>query len=486
MGKNVRSTNLWGLLLMAIITACAQETPVSIATAPPDPTNTNTPTSTPTSTPQPRDVPPAIAVENPTGFTGDVLLDVLVTDLDGNDTVTSLTVEQEFNPPATGNKEIKEYISNNDLSPFTVERGEDGHFFVKFTSEWPGRFPLHFTATDADGHVTTERIPIEIYWVEMPWEWRGVAIDTGFTGGTITLNVVPHLVDIAIQHNMNTILLSPHWIMDGQNDFKIYSCQDIPNTENNCLTPSDSEIEKWIDYAHQQGLSVILAPHINCTEGCLPYDIHPASWTQWFSGYSDLVYRMATIAEEHTVEAFSIGDELVIDQKGEWEKVLAGVMDRYHGQITYMDFHYWTGGDTFPIEAQLDFIGANFFPPATNEGNFDPTIEEMDKFMMENMDQVLLPHIQNTGKPAVATSLGHSPHDGTGFDPWSAFTSPVDNQEQIDWYESAFRYASRRLSGVIVWTLNTSPNSDVWEKGFDIRGKPVMDMIRIWFYMPAA
>jgi hypothetical protein len=93
--------------------------------------------------------------------------------------------------------------------------------------------------------------------------------------------------------------------------------------------------------------------------------------------------------------------------------------------------------------------------------------------------------MQAAGKPAVATELGRSPHDGTAFDPWDAHNNPVDYQEQIDWYEAAFRYSSRRLLGVIVWSLKTEQDSSVGKKSFDIRGKPVMDMIRIWFYTPA-
>ena len=462
---------------------------------------------------------PIVTIENPTGFTGEVSLIVSVMDMNGAETIAGFSVVQEFNfqipehadeiianaglepisieeQPAgltkvvfadesydflfKADKEIQEYISTNNLAPIQVKQLEPGLYAVNFSTEWPGRFPLHLTAVDADGNESTERVPVEVYWAEMPWQWRGMVIEMIGSGD---LSMVPSLIDHAQQNNMNFIVFSSNWVLaDNSND--IGRCED---NNDYCFTPTDEQIGEWIDHAHDRGLSVMLAPHLLCFDACTSsIDIEHPNWNEWFSNYSALIVNQAKIAEGHNAEALSIGDELWSTHfyPTQWHNLLSEVKEVYNGEITYMDFTYWTAGEGFPLENELSFLGVNAFYPGTDEGNRDPTVDEMESYIQVQMLRLLIPRMEASGRTAVATSLGRTPHDSTAYDPWETLSNPLDRQEQIDYFEASFRNVSRYFAGIAVWAYEVSPENELFDRAMDPRASNLTDLLRIWFYSP--
>ncbi len=90
--------------------------------------------------------------------------------------------------------------------------------------------------------------------------------------------------------------------------------------------------------------------------------------------------------------------------------------------------------------------------------------------------------MQASGKAAVATEIGRSPHDGSSFNPWDAVPAAVDRQEQSDYLTAFLMNATEHLDGVLFWSYKTQPDSDVYEKAFDLRKKPSEDIMRIWLH----
>jgi len=251
---------------------------------------------------------PIITVGDPTGLTGDVVLEVTVTDLNGSDTVQSLSVEQEFNfqvpehaeeivakvgseplsvevlPSGitevrfadarfdfffTANKEIQEYISNNSLAPIEVVQVESELYEVRFSSEWPGRFQLHLTAVDADGNETSARMPVEVYWDEHPFEIRGAMIE-GWAVNTVlrwTYGDFETLLDRLSANDFNFISLNPIYGLERGNssEFSRAPATWVDGAVSTSVT--DEQLAQLIQLAHEREMGVLLKPMVFVQDG---------------------------------------------------------------------------------------------------------------------------------------------------------------------------------------------------------------------------
>jgi hypothetical protein len=504
-------------------------TPVSVTTAT---------TGAEPATTVPPDTAPVISVVDPTGRTGGMTLVVEVTDAQGADSIESLTVVQEFNfqvpDHAEGviegtnlepisvdelssgltavsfgdarfdfvygvDKEIAEYISTNPLGPIEVTQTGPGVFEVSFSTEWPGRFPLHLTATDTDGHTTSIRVPVEVYWTERPWEIVGTAIEFQFLHGAGEIDVAEDLIDRAVAQNQSWIQLVPTGVAPELTSTELAACQDVPATAAECISPSIQQLASMVAYAQSKGLDVMIKPHVFAS-GFFGHEIAPVDWGAWFDGYGDYILPLAELAEEHGVGLFSLGNELqsTHGQDDLWARLLNDVRGTYSGPITYSDFTFWTGGEGlhFPIEEQLDYLGVPFYYPGvgTNQDfveNDEPTVDQIEENLRDQLVDLLLSRSAQAGLPAIATELGRFNHEGAVYDPWGqrGWPLPLDNQEQIDYFEAALRNGSEYLDGVFFWSyktipyevINTAPhNEGVPGYSIDIRVTPIEQLIAIW------
>jgi hypothetical protein len=460
-------------------------------------------TPVPTSTPVPQNAPPVIVVNNATGLTGTVSLDVQVTDPNGDDTVEGITVEQEFNSQATGNKQISEYISNESLGEFTIQKVSPYQYTVSFQAEYPGRFPLHITATDKDGNTTEERIPVEIYWAEQPFEIRGLGTGWIVPGDPQYLDTY---FDNLLNDNVNFVQILIRGFMPTLTSSDIQHCDYEESPATPCEGGPIVEITRLIEKAHERGLLVMLAPQLMIENGRGSWEMDP-NWSEWFSleedapSYSNWILSLARYAQENNVEFLSLGNELIKThtQRASWVSLLDAVREVYTGKITYDD-NYWVffyGGNEGPFPAceALDYYGLNFYYRGSGgvvgePAQTDTSFEEMKVNLSQQVSERFLPVLDKCGSiPIFISEMGLGNFDGANQHPESSPEIPfiIDNQEQADYLTAVLEIMSEYswFKGAVVWSYQ--PNPDPWTgvEGLpgDMRGLPFEDALRI-FYAP--
>lgn len=144
-------------------------------------------------------------------------------------------------------------------------------------------------------------------------------------------------------------------------------------------TPSDFEIENFIDFAHQKSVRVVLKPIINLKDGTSRsfidfYDnkipIEP-TWSQWFENYRSFILHMARIASETGCSIFSVGSQLTKSEArvAEWRDLITDVKNIYGGFITYCSDSYFE--TTIQFWDMLDIISScGFYSPHSMNAEF--------------------------------------------------------------------------------------------------------------------
>ena len=148
-------------------------------------------------------------------------------------------------------------------------------------------------------------------------------------------------------------------------------------------TMSKDFVSKEIRSLKSKGFKVMLKPHIWI--GNLEFD--PDNWRNkidfdnekeldlWFKNYKEFILYEAKIAEEHNVEIFVIGTELVELTKYDdsWRDLIKSVRSVYNGKLTYAaeglkaeNISFWD---------DLDYIGIDAYFPLSNKVN--PNLDEL-------------------------------------------------------------------------------------------------------------
>jgi len=439
---------------------------------------------------------PSIVIENPTGLTGEVSLEARVFDLNGTETAELIGVEQEFNFQDTGNKEIDEYISNNSLAPIEIEQTESGLYVVTFSTEWPGRFPLHFTAVDENGNETVSRVPVVVKPLQKVVDIEGMAISAYWDANFDYRPVLDKLVE----NNVQAIQLNPIWYMPTKTSTEIRPWAEKWQDGNGGVTISDENIHKLIREANSKGLDIFLKPMIEF-DNWIGWrgDLNPTNWDDWFNSYTKFITHYAKIAEEENVPLFSVGAELRNANRytAQWKEVIEQVREVYSGEITYSDSETLSGQSFVQFWDDLDYIGAVVYYPSN--GTFwgsssilkDPTVEEITESVANNFDRIVTPLAERYSMEVIVTETGVPNQDGSSVQPW-VFTptegAGLDHQEQTNFYEAVFRVLSKRdfVKGIFWWetVLNKSHSPGESLATYDPWGRPAEDVIKIWYDEP--
>lgn len=120
--------------------------------------------------------------------------------------------------------------------------------------------------------------------------------------------------------------------------------------------PTDFEIENFIDFAHKNGVRVLLKPILragDCRhEKCANFN------DEWFVTYRDFAIHMAKLASLTGCSMFCVGGKLELDQKLEacWRKLFADIREIFNGFLTFAPPEF--GEESIPFWKSLDFISA--------------------------------------------------------------------------------------------------------------------------------
>ena len=114
----------------------------------------------------------------------------------------------------------------------------------------------------------------------------------------------------------------------------------------NCVTATPSQVTNAIDYIHALGLKVMLKPHVDLVNdmgywrGNIGDGMSAQQWTQWFAAYEAFITLYARIAQNASVEMFSVSCELITASKQDtfWRQQILPAIKVWcvHSQHTYV------------------------------------------------------------------------------------------------------------------------------------------------------
>jgi hypothetical protein len=234
-------------------------------------------------------------------------------------------------------------------------------------------------------------------------------------------------------------------------------------------TPTDASIVSAIQYAHSQGLKVMLKVHLDSYDGQWRARINPSNRTTWYANYLNQLTHYGQIAQANNAEFYCLGTELIdmsssvrnADNTPQWQNMIAHVRQIYHGQLTY-DANW--GSDQMYGEArfiqfwpQLDFIGVSAYYPLQGDGSV-----AQNENGWSGWESFELQSLHDTwNKPIVFTEIGYRSNSGAHaapYDSWSGGT--YDPQGQVNAYQALFDYWNSRpyMQGVDMWYADSNPS----------------------------
>jgi hypothetical protein len=236
-----------------------------------------------------------------------------------------------------------------------------------------------------------------------------------------------------------------------------------------------------IGQAHENGLRVLLVPHIWIENGEWRGHIDPgddAAWARWARSYRAFVLAWAAVAAEAGADMLSVGVELrswvTSWHAASFFSIIADVRKVYPGPLTYSA--NWDDVEETALFSALDFVGMNaFYPLSDREGaTFDQLLEG---------GRTVASRVRRLGerwhRPVVFTEVGYTTRPDPAVKPWEwpdkMANVVVDQQAQADAYRAILAPVldEPSFAGFFVWRVYADPDdvSQESEWGFSPRGK---------------
>ncbi len=263
-------------------------------------------------------------------------------------------------------------------------------------------------------------------------------------------------------------------------------------------TESDANLELAISQAEQQGLQVMLKPHVNVVDGTWEGELDPSDPNTFFDSYKNFIVHYAQIAQETGVPVLCVGAELVSlsgpAYASQWDDIIAAVRQVYTGALTYAATY--TEAKNVSFWGKLDYIGIDSYVSLTTEQ--DPTVEDLEKgwttvssdpYIAASEDYMspvdFYKYLSDSyGKPLIFPEIGYRSVVGSAINPGDWTTqSPVDLQQQADAYQAFLDVWNNDkgdwMKGAFVWDWSTDPSSYI--DSYSPQGKPALATLSSWY-----
>jgi hypothetical protein len=251
-------------------------------------------------------------------------------------------------------------------------------------------------------------------------------------------------------------------------------------------TPLDDQVAFAIQGFHNQGLKVLLKPHVDSQDGTWRGEFEPTSIPAWFASFQTFIVHYATLAQANHVEGLVFGTEYktlsVAANESYWATVIAAIRQVYTGKLIY-GANATSAGDEFTTVSfwpLVDIIGVDGYVGLTTQTN--PTVAQLVSAWTDSTENggfnavAAFQNLNTTyNKPVIFTELGYESTAGTNTEPWnSSLSDGYDPAEQEDCYEAFFEVFSQQTSwmqGVFWWAWQV-PALAASDTGYDPNGKP--------------
>ena len=296
----------------------------------------------------------------------------------------------------------------------------------------------------------------------------------GFSGRASDLSIKA-MSEIGVK----CVAIVPTWYQEHYNSVKI---------EKNDRTPSDQSLRHAIRKAHEEGMFVMLKPHIDLTSDAdnSRSDIGFNSddrWKEWFNNYTKFIVHYAKIAQSEDVEFFCVGTELsfAATRTRMWkEQVIPEVRKVFKGQIMYAA--NWDDYANVEFWDALDYAGIDAYFPLADKG--DPNYEELKqgwKKWVKDIEE----WVAKIKKPVVFTECGYASVNTAAMKPWEGNEQGLPNPGlQADCYKAVMEelWDKQWFFGVYWWNWNASSTSGgTSDRDFTPQNKPAAEHIKEWY-----
>jgi hypothetical protein len=241
-------------------------------------------------------------------------------------------------------------------------------------------------------------------------------------------------------------------------------------------------VRKCIDLAHDQGLEVMLKPHLWIGWGQFTGDLafdKEVDWQIFEKSYKAYILLFAKIAEEKKVSTFCMATEMANHVKTRpefWLGLIQDIRKVYHGKLTYAE--NWDSYSKVPFWDKLDFIGIDAYFPISSQKN--PDIASIKKGWKKHRN-TLADFSGEFQKPILFTEIGYKSNDYALNKPWeSDFSKPANHQLQALAYKGFFEeiWNEEWFAGAYIWkwfseTRENRPSKDT----FSPQNKPAQQIL---------
>ena len=279
------------------------------------------------------------------------------------------------------------------------------------------------------------------------------------------------------------IQLVPTWY---QND---RAANEINRVEDR--TATDECLIRAIAAAHNNGLKVMLKPHVDSLDGYFRGEISPSQPDAWFDSYEKMILHYADIACESKVEIFVVGTELKsmsgADYTKCWQELIGKVRQRYCNRLTYAA--NWSDYDQIGFWNDLDYVGIDAYFPLSDLPA--PSLEEIqtgwEGYDYQNVERDWADEIaaftSGVDRPLIFTEIGYASQDGAGRQPWRQDNSQQPNPElQARLYEAALQtfWEQPYFKGLYWWFWDVKPDPLYKETGYMPKDAALQELQR-WY-----
>ena len=266
---------------------------------------------------------------------------------------------------------------------------------------------------------------------------------------------------------------------DGFNTVTIYAYRFVTDIHSNTVqtgafTEPDASLGAAFDAAHQQGLAVQFIPTVWVGNGVDAFvwrgGIRPTDPDAFFDSYRYMLLHYADLAQQHHVEMFGLGSEMISieNQAYQWRRTAAEVRRHYSGPLTY--FTVYSRVQSVPWWSAVDYPGIS--PYFSLSSAASPSYDEVAAAWRK----VHLPYLRKmsafVGKPLLVSEIGYAAVAGAATHPELAPGGIPDERLQADLYRAVVQVllADRALDGVSFyrWSAYQAGPAD---SGFSPKGK---------------
>ena len=323
-------------------------------------------------------------------------------------------------------------------------------------------------------------VPVVRRAVPVGGQFRGMAIQLHGGPGVYAAysRLIPEVADLGA----DTVLFVVHGWQDHAGSLDLHiDRQKTANAE---------EVGKLCDLAKAYGLRRILMPIVllnNPRNGEWRGKIIPSdrNWEAWFDRYRQFIVHFAKVAEQHDVEVFMVGSELIKTEQytDQWRKIIGEVRQQYRGKLGYSANwdHYQTTKIAFwPL---LDYVGMTSYYELASGPNpsLDDILTNWGKFKPE-----IVAFQREVGKPIIFTEVGWCSQEGAAHEGWNYYANQHASDkgivEQTNLYEAFIKEWADEpgVGGMIWWEWDASAGGKN-DFGYTPRGKPAEKILRDWF-----